>query len=267
MGRVPVYGLPILNRPDLLRNMLASFDHDVERLYIIDNGGVVKADDVKHFRANDIHIADPGYNMGVAASWNQIIKANIHADWWLIGCNDMRISPGTVARLVEDMESHSHKPHMSKVVMGNERSWGNHFGLFALNAEAIDMTGWFDENLYPIYFEDNDYMDRIKRAEQHGFTTTVLDSTTNHQGNASWKDDTHNAAGNQRSWDLNGPYYHQKWRTSVREFAYPFDIGETSGAVRELDGLRYFPQPRIADIRKRDWNIRRSDNVKNKGHF
>jgi hypothetical protein len=258
--RVPVYGFPILNRPDLMRKMLGSFDHDVERLYIVDNGGVVKPDDVKHFRANNIHIADPGWNMGVGGSWNFIIRANINAAWWLIGCNDMEISAGTVGRVVEDMESFTGIPHMCRVVMGNESSWGNHFGLFALNPEAIDLIGWFDENIYPIYFEDNDYMERMKRAEQDGFTNTLVDSRTHHAGNASWNSDAHLSAGNKRTWNINGDYYSTKWSAGNGPFDTPFD------GLR-LDGLRYFPQPTVARIREQDWRVSRKDNVKNDGVF
>lgn len=265
MDRVPVFGFPILNKPELMRKMLESFDYDVEKLFIVDNGGIVRAPDVAHFRANNIHIADPGFNMGVAGSWNFIMRANINAPWWLIGCNDMSISPGSVARLVEDMEAHTGKPHMSKIVMGNEASWGNHFGLFALNPEAIDMVGWFDENIYPIYFEDNDYMERTKRAEKHGFTTTLVPSDTRHEGNASWKGDSNNSIGNQRTWGINGPYYDSKWSSADYEYEYPFDIGEEAGLVRDMDGLRYFPQPTVERIRRQDWHVSRKDNVKNDG--
>jgi len=265
MGKVPVYGVPILNKIVLLRDMLRSFDHDVSRLFIVDNGGLVGHEDVAHFRADNVHIADPGFNMGVAGSWNFIIRANLNADWWLLGCNDMKIAPGAVGRLVEDMEAHAGKPHMARMVMGNEATWGNHFGLFGLTPEAVDMVGWFDENIYPIYFEDNDYMERIKRAEPHGFSTTLVPSATHHGGNASWKDSTHLSAGNKRTWSINGSYYESKWHSDTYEFDFPFDIGEEAGLVRDMDGLRYFPQPTIRGWREQDWHVDRRDNVKNDG--
>ena len=263
MRRVPVYGFPILNKVGHMQTMLDSFDHDVDRLFIVDNGGVVRPPHVSGFRANNVHIADPGFNMGVAGSWNFIIKANIQADWWLLGCNDMVLSPGAVAAVVEDMEAHHLKPHMARVVMDNESSWGNHFGLFALNPQAIDMLGWFDENIYPIYFEDNDYMQRMERARERGFTDTLIPSKTQHGGNASWNDVPHNAIGNKRTWGINGPYYDAKWGDINGPFRYPFDIRKNGQG--ELDGIRYFPQPYVWRIREQDWRVDRKDNVKNDG--
>ncbi len=262
-----MYGFPILNKPDLMQRMLGSFDHDVDRLYIVDNGGVVTSDDVKDFRANNIHIADPGFNMGVAGSWNFIIRANIQAAWWLIGCNDIRISPGCIAEVVENMESYSGQPHMCRVVMGNESSWGNHFGLFALNPEAIDMIGWFDENIYPIYFEDNDYMERIKRAEKNGFTVTFVQSNTHHEGNQSYKGDDYLESRNHKTWNINGPYRDSKWFHGDGEFKYPFNIDDRPEIVTSMDGLRYFPQPQVWRIREQDWRPPRKDNVKNDGVY
>ena len=263
MPSVPVYGFPILNKPHLMKTMLNSFDHDVDRLYIVDNGGILDGDDVSWFRANNVHIADPGFNMGVGGSWNFIIRANIQADWWLLGCVDMTIESGVVAKVVEDMEEHRHEPHMARVVMGNESSWGNHFGLFALNHQAIDMLGWFDENIYPIYFEDNDYMERMKRAKEHGFSDTLIPSNTQHGGNASWNDIPHNAVGNKRTWGINGPYYDSKWGDGDGPYEYPFDI--SADGEGKLDGIRYFPQPLVWRIREQDWRVNRRDNVKNDG--
>jgi hypothetical protein len=260
---VPVYGFPILNKVNMMRTMLATFDHDVDRLFVVDNGGIVKPDDVAHFRADNVHIADPGFNMGVGGSWNFIMRANINADWWLLGCVDMNIEPGTVAKVVEDMERNYGRPHMARVVMGNESSWGNHFGLFALNPEAIDMLGWFDENIYPIYFEDNDYMQRMSRAREYGFTDTLIQSTTQHSGNASWNDVPKNAVGNQRTWGINGPYYDSKWADTNGLFRYPFNLDEDGAG--KLDGIRYWPQPAVRRIREQDWRVDRRDNVKNDG--
>lgn len=264
--RIPVLGFPILNKPDLMRRMLDSVDHDIDRLYIVDNGGVVTGDMVRHYRANDIHICDPGYNVGVGPSWNLIIKANIQAPWWLISSNDVRFSPGALTRLVEDMGAHSGIPHLSRIVIGNE-SWGNHFGAFALNPEAIDMVGWFDENIYPIYFEDTEFLDRVERAKKSGFTISDIPSRTHHDGNQSWQGNPQLASGNKRTWDINRDYRDDKWNIGGVEYEYPFDIGEEAGLVRGMEGLRYSPQTTVERLREQDWHVARKDNVKNEGIF
>lgn len=254
---IPVMGFPILNKPELMKRMLGSVDHDIDRLYIVDNGGVVRGNDVRGYRANNVHVADVGFNMGVGPSWNLIIRANIQAPWWLIVSNDITFSAGALARLVDDMESHTGRPHLSRIVIGNE-SWGNHFGAFALNPEAIDMVGWFDENLYPIYYEDTDYIARIERVKKHGFTVTDVDSNTHHDGNASWKGDAHNAVGNKRTWDINRDYFDAKWNFGT--FTNPFEDDPHWG-------IDTFPPVRVARLREQDWHVARKDNVKNHGIF
>jgi hypothetical protein len=252
-----------------MRRMLGSVDHDVQRLYVIDNGGVVKPDDVKHFRANDVHIADPGYNMGVGPAWNFIIKANINADWWLISSVDMVFERGCLSRLVDDMESHAGVPHLARIVIGHDRAWGHHFGAFAMNPECVDTVGWFDENIQPIYYEDTDYIARMERSRKHGFTLSDIDSESTHSSQESWKDNSHNSVGNKRSWDINRDYFDEGWGatggvplSAQNEFKFNVD-----GVARELDGLRYWPQPTVDRMRQQDWHVSRKDNVKNDGHF
>ncbi len=259
MNRIPVLGLPILNKPDLMLRMLESVDYDVERLYIIDNGGVVSPDMVRGFRANNVHISNPGYNMGVGPAWNAIIKANIQAPWWLITSNDLTFSPGCLERLYDDMENNT-GPHLSRIVIGNE-DWGNHFGAFALNAAAIDLIGWFDENIQPIYYEDTEYIDRIEAAKGLGFTVSDVVSKTHHDGNASWKDSASLKVANSRTWDLNRDYRDEKRGTG--EYHVPF-----GGDSRyQSEGLRYQPQTTVSRLREQDWHVKRKDNVKNDGHF
>ena len=253
---IPVMGLPILNQTYLLTKMLDSVDHDIDRLYIIDNGGIIQPEMVRGYRANNVHIADPGFNMGVGPAWNLIIRANIQAPYWLITCNDIVFSPGCLARLAEDMDAHAGIPHLSRIIMDNERHWGNHFGAFAINAEAIDSVGWFDENIYPIYYEDTDWLWRASKVD--GFTLTDIDSNTHHDGNASWKGIPYNAAGNKRTWDINRDHFDAK--SGFGSYDLPFDVDTP-------DGIRYTLQPRVSVLREQDWKVDRKDNVKNDGHF
>jgi hypothetical protein len=262
---IHVLGFPILNKPDLMIKMLDSIDHDIDRLYVIDNGGVVTPSMVRGYRANNVHINDPGYNMGVGPAWNAIIKANIQAPWWMISSNDMQFESGCLSRLVDDMDAHSGVPHLSRIVIGHDRKWGHHFGAFALNAECIDMVGWFDENIQPVYYEDTDMLARIERAKKHGFTLTDIDSESTHVGEQSWKTDSHHAVGNKRSWDLNRDYFDEKWnaadgRKETAQFDVPFNVFND-------DGLRYWPQPTVERMRQQDWHVQRKDNVKNDGIF
>ena len=268
--RIPVLGLPILNKPELMQRMLESVDHDVQRLYIIDNGGVVSPDMVRSFRANDIHIANPGYNMGVGPAWNAIIKANIQAPWWFISSNDMRFERGCLARLVDDMEAHAGSPHLARIVIGHDKPWGHHFGAFALNAECVDRIGWFDENIQPIYYEDTDYIARMNIAltYDNGFTLSDIESQSTHSSQESWKNNVHHKEGNARSWNINRDYFDAKWNAAdgVKETAR-FDRPFGDDGYQGYDGIRGWPQPLVSTMREQDWHVKRKDNVKNEGHF
>lgn len=197
-------GLPLLNRPDLAIRMIKSIDHPVGRLYVIDNGGVVEP--FKARTAEHIHIVDPGYNMGVAASWNLTIRANVDAPWWMFVNNDLVLEPGALERLATHMDATLERPTVAGIQMGNE-AWGNHYGAHAVNALAVEVVGWFDEQLHPIYWEDTDHR---TRCQQIGVAFDLIPSTTRHDGNESWKGNEKLAAANKRSWAPNAAYFDRK---------------------------------------------------------
>jgi hypothetical protein len=251
---IPVFGVPVLNRYDLLQRMFDSVDEPIGRIYVIDNGGGLQDETITYpWDVRSIHVADYGYNTGVASGWNHIIRANIGARWWCIANNDIIIEPGALARLVDSMESDA--PTLARVVMGNEASWGNHFGVFGINAAFIDTVGWFDENLIPIYWEDTDLIMRIEKLKSQGveLNLPMIPSNTHHDGNQSWKIGQdlvmELAEQNTRSWEGNVSYY-----TAKKE---AIDSGMAS--------VVHWPQPSVSRIRAQDWLIPRRDNVKD-GH-
>lgn len=237
---IPVLGIPILNRPNLLQRVFDTIDEPIGRLFIVDNGGIVKGTKLRWpHDVQSYHIADPGYNMGVAASWNHIIKANMNEPYWIIGCNDVKLSPGSLRALRENIEGRT-GPALSRMQMNNE-DWGNHFGVFAINAAAVEKVGWFDENLHPIYFEDTDWM---RRAERLGVEMPLVASKTHHDGNGSWKGDQTLATQNKESWDGNVQYFDNKWASQP----------EDNNA-----GLSTWFPPRLSRLRSQAWQIERTD--------
>jgi hypothetical protein len=249
---IPVFGVPVLNKPELLQRLFDSIDYGpIDRLYIIDNGGTVtpqvRPDGIRFpTHVGTIHLADYGYNTGVAGGWNHIIRANIHARWWCIANNDVILEAGALARLVDAMESDS--PTLARIVMGNEANWGNHFGVFGVNAALIDTVGWFDENMIPIYWEDTDYIMRIEALKAKGveLNLPVIPSSTHHDGNRSWNDQPDLAAQNKVSWDGNVSYFTDK----------------KQGIDNDELPVVTWPQPTVGRIRAQDWYIPRKDNVK-----
>jgi len=243
---IPVLGVPVLNRPELLQAMFDTIDYGpIDRLFIIDNGGVIPGN-IKRWptHVNRYHVANPGYNMGVAASWNHIIKANMNAPWWLIVNNDVKFEPGILQRLVEEVTD---EPAVWRIEMGNESTWGSHFGAFAINAGAVERVGWFDENIYPVYWEDTDFVARANALE---LPLHLLKSPrTFHEGNASWKRKPELGKANDNSWKGNVAYFTSRWGS------------EDDGWKTPEDPSTWQP-PRLSRFRHQQWPVDYKDSGK-----
>lgn len=189
-----IVGLPVLNRPDMAARMISSIDR-LCQLVVIINGDPVIQGPIKTAAHNNPMVQNaiwivPPTNLGVAASWNLIIRS-FPADWWMLVNADITFSPGDL-ELVQ--------PNGAGVWCLYE------FGAFALTGETIDRVGWFDENFHPIYFEDNDYRYRCHLA---GVPVVDLPGQTRHDNsstiNSGYRRD------NDRTFPENGAYYQAKW--------------------------------------------------------
>jgi GT2 family glycosyltransferase len=235
---IPVLGVPILSRPELLYAHLNSVDHDVRQTVIIDNGDVVSSLEMHHrfvdFPYLDaIRIVSPGHNIGVAASWNFIIKTNPNAPWWFITSFDVAFGKGNLETMVGLMEDPS--PKVVRVLG---------FAAFGVNVAAVEAVGFFDENIHPAYNEDADYEWRCKLTgvpliSVHVEGLTHIGSATIH-GNPAYE------RANVRTHGENNTYYRAKWGgvpfTSER-YTTPFGLGghtrESPVSIRRLARLAW----------------------------
>ena len=194
MGAViPVLGLPVLNRGDLAERMLGSVDIPVDETLVILNGN---PDETRaYLRGRNVTFVDPACNLGVAGSWNFIIRARPAAAWWLIVNADIEFGAGDLERLAEAMDTDA--PLVACLF---------EFGAFGINAAAVDEVGWFDENFHPIYFEDNDYR---RRCQVAGVEVRKLISRTRHDNSSTIASGY--SSHNDRTFPLNAAYYRTKW--------------------------------------------------------
>jgi GT2 family glycosyltransferase len=190
---IPVLGVPVLNRGDLAERMLESVDVDTAETLVILNGD---PDDTRAMLAGRlVTYIDPGFNLGVAASWNFIIRARPAAPWWLIVNADIEFGHGDLAHLCSVMQDPA--PQIACLF---------EFGAFGINQAAVDAVGWFDENFHPIYFEDNDYRRRCTLA---GVPVRQLLSRTRHDNSSTIASGF--ARHNERTFPRNLDYYVAKW--------------------------------------------------------
>lgn len=150
---IPVIGVPVLNRPDLLHRMLGSINYPVANLVIVDNGHVVPQGHVVD-NVQRTHIITMPSNLGVAGSWNLIIKSMPFAPWWLIVNSDAWFPEGSLARFNSESRTDA-------LVLGaGSPPWC----CFAIGERVVQSVGLFDESLHPAYFEDGDLERRTVAA-------------------------------------------------------------------------------------------------------
>lgn len=166
MNSIPVIGVAIVNGFNWLERLVASIDFPVEKLVIIDNNGkgeltedLRRLSNTVHPFISKIHLIEMPSNLGVAASWNLLIKTNILAPYWIITNHDIAFTPGL-------LEEFYVKAQDSKIGMihGSGGDFGQGaYDLFLIKDWAIQKLGLFDENFYPAYCEDADYIMRYTR--------------------------------------------------------------------------------------------------------
>lgn len=203
-------GIPTLHCYDKLLDLCAYLASNVNELMpievtVIDNGGCLTDDKIFVSMKNlpiPIRVITPGFNLGVAASWNLLIKE--------LGrcfiCND------DVLFSAQDIESFlvaaTNSPN---TVIFNVADPGNHWSMYFVNRPItwLEMGG-FDEKFFPAYFEDNDAYHRLELAGLPCKFVETMDfahdkSSTLRKGNASYLEK------HQQTFSQNAIYYQQKW--------------------------------------------------------
>lgn len=229
---IPVLSLPIINRYDLARAMEASIDHPIGRYYVVDNGGAYRG--MAGMAAR--HVCDPGANLGVAASWNLAIKANVKAPWWVFTNADIVFGPGDLGRLAERMDAATHPLVVSLL------DPPMYYSAFAVNDLAMDRVGFWDESYHPCYCEDSDWQVRANRLDV-SFERLAGTTRTVEHGSVTIREP---GTANARTYPANVAYHREKWGGDPwhEVYDYPWD------GDGDLDTS---PQPTLARLREQAW--------------
>jgi GT2 family glycosyltransferase len=153
---IPVIGIPVLNRGDLLLRCVSSIDYPVGQVTIVNNGNdpgvtdaIARIEQDERFK---VRVFTPPRNLGVAASWNWILQEQPEAPFWVLVGNDIQFTPGDLARIDAAVRANPE----SAVLTANEG-----YSLMAVTQTGVNEVGYFDENFYPAYYEDVDYERRL----------------------------------------------------------------------------------------------------------
>lgn len=172
-NKIPVLGVPIVNGVHWLRRLIDSIDYPVEELFIVNNNGrdqiITELDEltkINHPFIEKIRVCHLPHNLGVAGAWNLIIKSYLMSPYWIICNNDVAFTPGFLKEMVEKASDSDTEivwpPSINKYYVAN--GLGS-FECFLLKPSVIEKCGLFDENLYPAYCEDCDYLVKIKSKD------------------------------------------------------------------------------------------------------
>ena len=217
-----ILGVPCIGRPDLLLRLIGSVDEPCTVL-VVDNSPDGTVSEAMGDRARCLWFPS---NLGVAASWNLVVKSYPAEPWWLIANADTVLGPGDLARLRSEMDRGGAR------WVGMSGDWR----VFGITRECVDAVGLFDENYHPIYVEDADYE---RRCDIAGVPRYSVPGIASHEGSATIRD-PRRAASNARTYPANVAYHEAKWGVGVRQaggHSSPFGRG---GSVRDwtLDTAR-----------------------------
>jgi len=202
--------IPTINRADLLNEALAIYDKcwPTLKIFILDNGN-----QVIHTKNENQIVIKSDSNIGVAASWNFLSEIAFSEGFMrcLILNDDIILD-------IDENELHralnKYADHSIVVQNGN---WCS----FILPKVVFDTIGPFDEHFYPAYYEDNDYMYRIKLDKHCDIQVdNILNPTTYRNSMSIQKEPTLNKFSKE---NLN--YYISKWggRPSEETFLSEFN--------------------------------------------
>lgn len=239
-------GIPVLNRIDLLERCLDCVDLPADVLVV--NNNTVDAGFYERLTAlagsRGLTLWHPEHNLGVAASWNLIVRLG----WgWghevvFLGSNDTLLRPGTLAAAHERLLAAPEDEPLLHI-----HAWN----FFALHTRAIPRVGWFDENFYPAYKEDQDYAYRCELAGVRHPDLRAPECGAEHLQSQTIRSDPEYETRNQSThfaWNL--PYYLSKWGGDRGEERFTTPFG------RPDRDWRWWPDPGDS-IRQRDWDRER----------
>lgn len=225
---IPVIGTAVVSSAYWVTRLLMSIDYPVDQFIIINNNGRGELDDdlalltkIPHKYVRSVKLVNLPGNIGCSGAWNLIIKSTLTAPYWLIVNDDVAFKPGLLKEMNEAMTG---DPEVGLVhPSGGDFDLGA-WDLFMIRDTVIDSHGLFDENCYPVFCEDSDYIMRLAVSPvkkivglTHGYIHGTGDSTEYYEhGSQSQKELPHVEPVFERSNLLNIDYLTEKWGESWR---------------------------------------------------
>jgi len=220
--------LPVLDDRLASRTVASMSDYVAACTEIVDNS----ARGIRQYLVSrpGVSVWTPGSprNLGVAASWN-LVGARVvrdELDWLVLLSEAVEFGDPGGEDLVTFLDTCEHAPVEQTPAVGTLLGWK----LIALRRETLERVGRFDENLWPAYFEDTDYLYRMALAglpspRENGIALPVQAVDARSIG------DAHAIRSGLVEVDMPrlAAYYEEKWggKQGSERFVRPFDHPST----------------------------------------
>lgn len=234
---IPVIGTAIVNGPHWIERLLDSVDYPLENFVIFNNNGrgqiTSELENIVSLYRNsefikNVHLVHMPSNIGCSGAWNLVIKSFINSPYWIITNHDIAFTEGFLEKMVELASD----PEVG-MVHGQAGDFGDGgWDLFLIKDWVIKSHGLFDENLYPAYGEDVDYIMRLKHHPIKRISTVGIPflhgwSTNYYEGGEQTKKEEPGLKEKLNEVNLiNFEYLTEKWGPRWRStwpYVYPFN--------------------------------------------
>lgn len=168
---IPVLGFATLSRFDLASRLLDSIDYPVEHLVIVNNSGTKSWQPKKPDLVKNLWHIEVPFGLGLVGAWNLIVKTTPHSPYWVLVNDDAHFETGALSVIARDAQPETLSflditPSWSGIVLGDK---------------VVEKVGLYDERLYPLYFDDDDYQRRIQNA---GFVIQHIEAKLHHDNSS-----------------------------------------------------------------------------------
>lgn len=211
--------VPVVNRLDLLQNLIPSVSELWDDFTIIDNSGQeigAKPDQIKVFH--------PPVPLSFTQSMNWELEETLRRGktFCVHMHNDAVVPEGTAGKLLEYARHLHLHPHHPK--------WGViytlHDVLCVYNPKVYEAIGGYDTT-FSAYFSDNDYFRRMDLAGWERVNSGIsVGHGQNGQGSQTINSDAYLRYVNNVTFPLYRAYYHEKWGGDPgnERFTHPFGV-------------------------------------------
>lgn len=225
---IPLLGISTANQIDRFKKLIESINFPIKTISIIVNSNYEYFQQIRELSVSSFvekfEISFCPQNLGFGPSVNHHIKCYPKEDYWVFVEDDVEFGKNDLQQIYELIQTYD----------GVFCDKASEYILFALNRNMIKKVGFFDENLYPANYEDDDYRNRIMLSE---VKVTHFISSCLHNGVAV---DMEGGGATGKTlpleqlnklcecFKLNEQYYQRKWTSpqSIKINEYLYDIDE-----------------------------------------